>query len=155
MPLARTHYIIGLNPGDHPEPAIAAVEAEIAAAARTWQDRFHQALREDQGAASSAPTSARVSMGAFPPGYQDQFGPEEALADLEVVETLSDAHPVQVRVYRGPGDPKNGFRFKLYRFDEAAPLVGRPADRRADGAEGPGRTRLPTEAPGWAADLGA
>jgi glutamate dehydrogenase len=121
MPLARTHYIIGLTPNDHPQPDTAALEAQIAAAARTWQDRFNEALRGHTGHKLPADTRARFE-GAFPPGYQDQFGPDEALADLDMIETMSDARPVQVRAYRAPGDPDDGFRFKLYRYDEAAPL---------------------------------
>jgi glutamate dehydrogenase len=121
MPLARTHYIIGLTPNDHPQPDTKALEVEIAAAARTWQDRFDEALRRNKD--HKLPADARVRFaGAFPPGYQDQFGPDEALADLEMIQTMSDQRPVQVRAYRAPGDPDDGFRFKLYRYDEAAPL---------------------------------
>ncbi|MDB5458568.1 MAG: NAD-glutamate dehydrogenase [Caulobacteraceae bacterium] len=121
MPLARTHYIIGLTPGDHREPQIEAVEAQIAAAARTWQDRFDEILRQADDRHLAADLRARYD-GAFPPGYQDQFTPEEALADLKVIETMSPDRPVQVRAYRTEGDHKDSFRFKLYRFDEAAPL---------------------------------
>jgi glutamate dehydrogenase len=121
MPLARTHYIIGLTPGGHPEPQIAAVEAEIMAAAHTWLDRFDDVLRQTDDRHLAADMRARYD-GAFPPGYQDQFSPEEALADLQVIETMSLDRPVQVRAYHTEGDPRDGFRFKLYRFDEAAPL---------------------------------
>jgi glutamate dehydrogenase len=121
MPLARTHYIIGLTPGDHAEPRISAVESRIAAAARTWLDRFDEALRLTDDRHLAADVRARYS-GAFPPGYQDQFMPDEALADLRVIEGMSAASLVQMRAYRTEGDLEDGFRFKLYRFDEAAPL---------------------------------
>ncbi len=121
MPLARAHYIIGLTPGDHPEPDRTALEAEIAEASRTWQDRFDEALRLSPGRKLPPDVRARF-LGAFPPGYQDQFAPEEALADLEVIEALIPDQPVAVRAYRTPGDPPEGFRFKLYRSGEAAPL---------------------------------
>ena len=48
LPLARSHYIIGLHPG-HPEPEVEEVEADIAACMRTWRDRFEEALRLDTG----------------------------------------------------------------------------------------------------------
>jgi glutamate dehydrogenase len=120
-PLARAHYIIGLTPGDHAEPSIAYLEAEIAEAARTWQDRFEDHLRQSGDRGLAADVRARFH-GAFPPGYQDQFDPAEALADLRVIEGMSPANPVQVRAFRAAGDPAEGFRFKLYRYDEAAPL---------------------------------
>jgi glutamate dehydrogenase len=120
QPLARTHYIIGLAPG-HPEPKPEAVEAEIAESMRTWGDRFEEALRDTGDRVLAAEVHARYGR-AFPPGYQDLFNAEEALADLETIETLSKARPVAVRAYRDAGDPRNGFRFKVYRREQAAPL---------------------------------
>jgi glutamate dehydrogenase len=120
LPLARTHYIIGLSP-DHPEPEVATVEAEIAACMRTWRDRFEEALRDTGDRVLAADVHARYGQ-AFPPGYQDLFGAEEALADLETIETLGDGRPVAVRAYQTEGDPDDGFRFKLYRRAQAAPL---------------------------------
>jgi glutamate dehydrogenase len=121
MPLARANYVIALTPGEHPEPRTSALEAEIAEAARTWGDRFEEALRDTGDRVLAADVRARYS-GAFPPGYQDLFGAAEALADLEMIESLNDGRPVQVRAYRCPDDPADGFRFKLYRAGEAAPL---------------------------------
>jgi glutamate dehydrogenase len=142
MPLARTHYIIGLTPNHHPQPDLGTLEAEIAAAARTWRDRFDEVLR--QAARQRLPTPARAHfLGAFPPGYQDQFSPEEAMADLEMIETMSDGRPVQVRAYRALGDPDDGFRFKLYRY----------ADRREHGAEGAGGAWFQGGAPRCAAGV--
>ena len=120
QPLARTHYIIGLTPG-HPEPRPEAVEAEIAESMRTWGDRFEEALRDTGDRVLAADVHARYGQ-AFPPGYQDLFGGEEALADLEMIETLSEARPLAVRAYREADDPPDGFRFKIYRREQAAPL---------------------------------
>ncbi|MGZ3345293.1 MAG: NAD-glutamate dehydrogenase [Caulobacteraceae bacterium] len=120
QPLARTHYIIGLAPG-HPEPRPEAVEAEIAESMRTWRDRFEEALRDTGDRILAADVHARYDQ-AFPPGYQDLFDAEEALADLEMIETLSPARPVVVRAYRDASDPPDGFRFKVYRREQAAPL---------------------------------
>ena len=121
LPLARTHYIIGLNPGEHAEPVVEEVEAEIAACMRTWRDRFEEALRDTGDRMLAAEVHARYGQ-AFPPGYQDLFGAEDALADLDMIETLTAERPVAVRAYRTAGDPPEGFRFKLYRREQAAPL---------------------------------
>ena len=121
LPLARTHYIIGLTPGDHLEPDIGALEAEIALAVRSWRDRFEEALRDTGDRMLAADVHARYGQ-AFPPGYQDLFDPEAALTDLEMIETLGEGRQVAVRAYRAEGDPADGFRFKLYRLDDAAPL---------------------------------
>jgi glutamate dehydrogenase len=120
LPLARSHYIIGLKPG-HLEPKVEEVEAQIAASMRTWRDRFEEALRDTGDRVLAAEVHARYGQ-AFPPGYQDLFGAQEALADLEMIETLADGRPVAVRAYRKDGDPDDVFRFKLYRREHAAPL---------------------------------
>ncbi len=121
LPLARTHYIIGLDPGEHLEPQADDVEADIAACMRTWRDRFEEVLRDTGDRVLAADVHARYAE-AFPPGYQDLFGAREALADLETIETLGLDRPVAVRAYRAADDPEDGFRFKLYRRETAAPL---------------------------------
>ena len=121
QPLARVHYIVGIRPGDHPEPDIAALEAEIAEAARTWDDRFVAALDGSGVPQEQAADILRRYGSAFPPGYRDLFGAEEALADIAVMDAVS-ADPIKVRAYRTDQETNLQFRFKLYREDEPAPL---------------------------------
>ena len=121
LPLARVHYIIGVDPGRHPEPDIAPLEAEIAEASLTWEDRFQQALRVSGLPAQQAADILRRYGSAFPPGYRDLFGAEEALADIAVMDAPG-ADPIKVRAYRTPAETSLQFRFKLYREGEPAPL---------------------------------
>jgi glutamate dehydrogenase len=122
-PLARVHFIIGFTPGDHATPNLRAVEAEVAAVARTWEDRFSDAVR-----LSGLPTDqladilARYGQ-AFPAGYREAYGAAEALADLAVVESLTPDEPLRLRAYRKDGDGRTQFRFKLYRPRDPAPLA--------------------------------
>ncbi len=120
-PLARVHYIVGYRPGDHAEPDLEVLEAEIAQATRTWDDRFAEVLRRSGMSSERAVDLTRRYGAAFPPGYRDLYGAEEALADIEVIESES-ADPIKVRAYRTPEDGKLQFRFKLYREGQAAPL---------------------------------
>ena len=120
-PLARVHYILGVTPGDHAEPDMAAVEAAIAETARTWDDRFEAAVREGQ-AGRVAQVLNRYA-GAFPPGYRDQYDAGEALADIQVIDDLAQGEAVRVRAFRREGDSAVTFRFKLYRPGAAAPLA--------------------------------
>ncbi len=115
------HYIIGVDPGRHPEPNLAALEAEIAEASLTWDDRFEQALRRSGLAPEQAADILRRYGAAFPPGYRDLFGAQEALADIAVMDATG-ADPIKVRAYRTPTDTSLQFRFKLYREGEPAPL---------------------------------
>ena len=120
-PLARVHFIIGFTPGDHPEPDLAALEDEITQAARTWDDRFAEALRHSGMSPEQAADLQRRYGAAFPPGYRDAFPAEEALADIAVMEAPG-ADPIRIRAYRSADESKLQFRFKLYREGEAAPL---------------------------------
>ena len=119
--LARVHFIVAVEPGQHAEPDLFEVEAELAEAARTWADRFEEAVRDRFGGAEAGNLIARYADG-FAVGYQDLYDAEEALADVSMVEEMGEA-PVRVRASRKSEDAKTCFRFKLYRPEEAAPLA--------------------------------
>ena len=137
-PLARTLYIVGLTPGEHAEPDLDALEDELAEAARTWPDRFEEALRLRGGGQVAA--LRRRYGSAFPVGYQDQFDAAEALADMDVIETLSPERPTQARIDRAAVDGPDGLRLKLYRLDQAALLSDLLPIVEAMGLKGSGRT---------------
>jgi glutamate dehydrogenase len=113
-PLVRVHYIIGVTPGDHAEPDLAAVEARVAEAARTWQDRFTQAACESGLAEAEIGALAGAWAEAFPIAYRDRYDVREALIDLAEVADLG-GDGVAVRAFRATGDSPLQFRFKLYR----------------------------------------
>ncbi|MEJ0047222.1 MAG: hypothetical protein WDN04_14735 [Rhodospirillales bacterium] len=121
-PLARVHYIVGVRQGRRLDPDMAALEALIAEAARTWGDRFEVAVRAATPPSAVAEKLARY-IDAFPPGYRDHYDAAEALADIEVIEPMGAQEPVRVRAFRRANDPSTTFRFKLYRPGAAAPLA--------------------------------
>jgi glutamate dehydrogenase len=121
-PLARVHYVLGVSPGKHGDPDLAALEVAVAETARTWDDRFEAAVRDGGAPGRVAETLARWQ-GGFPPGYRDQYDAAEALADIAVVDDLAADEPVRVRAFRHADDDKLTFRFKLYRPGAAAPLA--------------------------------
>src|SRR5690606_19408174 len=85
-PLARVHYIIGLTPGQHLEPDLRKVEADIAEAARTWEDRFEAAVRASGREPEAVAAMLARYRDAFPAGYRDRFDAAEALADVAELE---------------------------------------------------------------------
>ncbi|HKP80325.1 MAG TPA: NAD-glutamate dehydrogenase, partial [Phenylobacterium sp.] len=122
-PLARVHFIIGFTPGRHRTPDLRKVEADIAEAARTWEDRFDAAVRgSGRDPDAVAATVARYRE-AFPAGYRDRFDAAEALADVAEFEAFGDGQTVRARAYRTAADGPLHFRFKLYRRGEPAPLA--------------------------------
>ena len=122
-PLARVHYIIGVNAGERGEPDEAALEAAIAETTRTWEDRFDAAVRG--GAAAPGQVAATLARygGAFTSGYRDFYGVDEALADLGEIEAMGPDENFRVRGFRRPEDSNIQFRFKIYQRGKAAPLA--------------------------------
>ena len=123
-PLARVHYILRLQQGPRIDPDLAAVEADIARASRTWNDDLETAIRSAMPQPGRAAQVLDVYGRAFPPGYRDRQDAAEALADIEVIETLAADGQLHVRAFRRVDDSPRQFRFKLYRRGESpAPLA--------------------------------
>lgn len=119
-PLARVHYIIGLNPFDHPEPDMEDLERRVARLSRTWEDDFETHARR------TATDDIRMRMpcydGAFKAGYRELYDPEEALKDVIKLESLDSPSQVAVRVYREPDDSDVEVRLKIYRVGKPVSL---------------------------------
>ncbi|WP_420434981.1 NAD-glutamate dehydrogenase [Hyphobacterium sp.] len=119
-PLARVHYIVGLDPNNHPEPDLMELERQIIALARTWEDEFIAAGRR------SLPDETRHRLNAydhaFSAGYREQFAPDEGIADMRRIETLGDDTKVGARLYRLDGEDASTLRLKIYRRDEPTHL---------------------------------
>jgi glutamate dehydrogenase len=122
-PLARVHYIIGFSPGQHLHPDLGQLEADIAEAARTWEDRFEAAVRASGREPDDVGAIVARYRGAFPAGYRDRFDADQALDDVAAIEGYRPDQAIRVRAYRTPVDGPLHFRFKLYRRHEPAPLA--------------------------------
>ena len=122
-PLARVHYIIGFTPGQHHAPDLRKVEALIAEAARTWEDRFDAAIRASGRTPDEVTATVARYHEAFPAGYRDRFDAAEALEDVAVIEGARDGQTICARAYRSAADGPLHFRLKLYRRGEPALLA--------------------------------
>ncbi len=122
-PLARVHYIIGFTPGQHLAPDLRKVEAEIAEAARTWEDRFDAAVRASGRAPQEVAATVARCREAFPAGYRDRAQAAEALEDIAVIEAARTDQTLCARAYRTAADGLLMFRMKLYRRGEPAHLA--------------------------------
>jgi len=114
-PLARVHFIVGLDPRNLHQPDLRKAEAEITEAARTWEDRFDAAVRGSGRDPDAVGDVVARYRDAFPAGYRDRFDAAEALADVAVIDGFTADQSICVRAYRTPSDGPLSFRFKLYR----------------------------------------
>ncbi|MAL08179.1 MAG: glutamate dehydrogenase [Maricaulis sp.] len=119
-PLARVHFIIGLDPFNHPEPDTIELERAVATLARTWDDDFETLAR--RGLSEDLRNRLAAYENAFSAGYRERFSPEDGIEDLVKIESLCPDAPLAARVYRTERDGEFGLRLKLYRAGEAVLL---------------------------------
>ncbi|MGC9952915.1 MAG: NAD-glutamate dehydrogenase [Rhizomicrobium sp.] len=122
--LARIHYMVGRNEGPRPAVDVAALEEDIRAAIRTWDDGFSEALRGRYGEIDGLRLFHDQAQG-FPARYRDAFAPTEAVEDLAALRALArmpKAPALEARVLRKPHDAHSVLRLKLYGLGPALPL---------------------------------
>ena len=118
-PLARVHFIIGLDPFNHPEPDPAELERRIVALARTWEDELHNAARAGEAFLRRA---APRYLEGYSAGYRERYAPAEALADIARMERVGGESVLAARAWRNPGEGADRVRVKLYRLGEPIAL---------------------------------
>ncbi|HET7811157.1 MAG TPA: NAD-glutamate dehydrogenase [Steroidobacteraceae bacterium] len=120
--LARLHVLVRTPQGAPPIEDDGSIEAEIAAAAATWEDRLQQALIArglDRDAVELANRYARV----FPLAYRADVEPVQALEDITDLEALS-ANPEipQLNLRAHPGGPGNRAHLRILRAGNLIPI---------------------------------
>jgi glutamate dehydrogenase len=97
--LARLHMLVRSDPRQAPKYDIHAIEADIAQAARRWEDDLKLALSDALG--EEAATDAMKAYGnAFPAGYRDAVSPRAAVRDIAFIQKLTPAEPYALNLYR-------------------------------------------------------
>ena len=115
-PLARVHYIIGRNDAPRPDVDRDRLEAEIARAARSWDEAFEAAAVAAYGEEEGT-RLYEIWHNAFGAGYREDFSASEALADIAAIEAKTQK-TLHVRLFRDPADAADTLRLKLYHRGE-------------------------------------
>ncbi|MFZ2871044.1 NAD-glutamate dehydrogenase [Zavarzinia sp.] len=122
--LARVHLIVRATADGLAALDPAALQAEIALAARGWTDRLREALIAAEGEDKGLKL-ARRWLSAFPASYRESHTPDAALAEIAKAEPLVAAGVVGAvtqALYRRLEDEESSLRFKLYRLGQPLPL---------------------------------
>ena len=155
--LARVMITVRTTPGHVPPIDVRALEAELAAAARRWDDELKDALIGALGEARGN-VLFRAFGGAFPAAYREDFAARNAVPDVEMMDRLNAASPLGMSLYRPLGAAPNALRFKLFRLggpitlSESLPMLERMGMKVLD--ERPYRVAPEGRAPIWMHDLG-
>jgi glutamate dehydrogenase len=111
--LARLHLLVRTPQGGKPVSDITGIEAEIAAAASTWEDRLQQALIS-RGIEQAAVELAGRYAKSFPPAYRADVEPAQALDDIADLEALAaDPAIPQLNLREHPGGPPNRLHLRI------------------------------------------
>lgn len=113
-PLARVHFIIGVEPNNHLEPDLDELQMEIARITYTWDDAL-------EALAIGQEKMVEPFLGAFSAGYREFFDEKDALLDIAQLAQLS-GDGVRVRAYRRSWDGENILKCKIYKSDAPAAI---------------------------------
>ncbi len=119
--LARMHVIVKTTRGEVPEVDLAALEAKLVEAGRSWADRLRQALIEDRGEERGLRLLHRYAH-AFPVNYRGQFNEHAAVFDIARVEQTLDSGDLAMNLYRPIEAEEDELRFKIYVEGAPVPL---------------------------------
>jgi len=120
--LARLHLLVHTKPGAPPVADIAGIEAEMAAAAATWDDRLQQQLMA-RGAAPAQIGLANRYAKMFPAAYRAEVDAAQALEDIKDLEALA-ANPAVPQLNLRPRSrgPANHVHLRILRNGGFIPI---------------------------------
>ncbi|MCB1645682.1 MAG: NAD-glutamate dehydrogenase [Pseudomonadales bacterium] len=119
--LIRTHFVFRVSPDQAVNLDVPALEARIQEFARSWTEDFRDCLLDQYGDRQGGQLFERYGH-IFPAGYQDDFSPSKACADVEYIEQLSAAEPLILNLYIHNKEDVEEVHFKLFHQDLALPL---------------------------------
>ncbi|WP_137723610.1 NAD-glutamate dehydrogenase [Prescottella subtropica] len=94
------------------------LQSRLAAASRSWDDRFADAAAVDP---STDPAVVAPYVPAFPDGYKEDFAPERALADIARLAALQ-VDSIDLSLYHDPSEVAGRWQFALYFAGEGISL---------------------------------
>ena len=156
-PLARIHCTLRLpRPGLPPLDA-RALEGDVVAAARSWEDALRAELLRAHGIERGGELAARYE-DAFPSSYRESVAPSVAVRDIERAECMAAGEALQVVLYRPTAAGEGALRLKLFHGQRPAtladvlPVLERLGLRTLD--EQPYELRPRGRGPCWLHDFG-
>ncbi len=119
--LARLHFVIRVPMGQGlPSLDQHALEAQVAAATRSWEDDFTSSLATRVGESEAAPL-LRAFAHAFPEAYKEDFGPARGVNDALVIEALAPGE-LSLEIYEPANGDRRDLRLKITRVGPAMSL---------------------------------
>ncbi len=118
--LARTHFILRLDPSKKAKVDIGRLEKQVQGVARSWQDDLMTALIDGVGEETGNRYFQQYRTG-FSSSYREEFSPRTAVVDIQYLAAMGE-NDIAMSLYRNVADEGSQFRFKLYNADTLLPL---------------------------------
>ncbi|MFC6672612.1 NAD-glutamate dehydrogenase [Marinobacterium aestuariivivens] len=119
--LARTHFVLRVDPDRSVSYDPRALEAQVVETSRAWDEELHRALVESCGE-EDGNRHANLYRGAFSSAYREHFPPGNAVFDIQRLAELGEARSLAMSFYRQLEQPREWLRFKLFTADRALVL---------------------------------
>jgi glutamate dehydrogenase len=155
--LARLHLVVHTDPRPALDYDVAAIEARLAEATRTWGDDLHDALVAQLGEEHAATLFPRYA-DAFPAAYREDFDARAAVADIRRIERLDPEGDLDLSLYLPLESSAGHLAFKLLRsgqpilLSQVLPLLEDMGVQVTD--ERPYEVTPPDRPPVWIYDFG-
>ncbi|MEX2488662.1 MAG: NAD-glutamate dehydrogenase [Pseudomonadales bacterium] len=119
--LTRTYFVLRINPDSSTEVDVNEVERRVTELTRSWEDDLHEVLLDKAGETRGRELFERFGH-VFGPGYTDEFSPEMAARDIDLMLELSDDNPLVVDFHSLEMGERVSAHFKVINCDRALPL---------------------------------
>lgn len=119
--LARIHFIVRFKEEGAKDYNVAALQDQLVAVSRSWEDNLKDALLEHFGEAEGNRLLHKY-IWAFPVGYCSDFDVRTAVYDIQHLEKISPENPLEMSFYRPLDEEEGVLRFKLYSPQVSIPL---------------------------------
>ena len=122
--LARMHMLVRTSPATEQKFDLKALEAEVVAAVRRWEEGVFERLVKQSGE-DAANVARRDFVLPFPAAYTEDTAPDQAVADFLAAKSITPAAPIAMTLHREPGrSERQALRFRLYHLGKPVPLSG-------------------------------
>ncbi len=115
--LARVHFVVRPDKGEviDVDVEVPEVEKKLAEAARSWNDDFLAAVRDEYGE-SKGPSLVRRYSDAWPEAYKEDYSAKTGAADIGELESIEGEEGIGLSFYRSPDCSDREARLKIYRI---------------------------------------
>jgi len=116
--LVRVHFIIGRNGGKTPNPVRSQLEKDVSEIIRSFGDMLLETAQN--------PSEITDYLDAFSPAYETSITQEDALKDIEILQSLKESDNIALRfIPKNVSDDEGEHRLRLYHNLTPIPLSDR------------------------------